>query len=50
MGTSLWNVPSRVKRPQKSPKITAEERCQGEIDLDSLEKENQRTKNNSRTE
>ena len=50
MGTSLQNVPSRVRRSQKNPLVTKEERCHGETEMDILEKENERMENNSRNE
>ena len=47
---SLRNVRSRVTQSQKSPHVTDEERCQGEIELDSSEREIKETKDNSGTE
>ena len=38
MGTSLRNTPSRGKWSQKNTQATNEEREQGEVQLDSLEK------------
>ena len=48
MGTSLRNVPSRVRRSQKNPLWTDEEICHGETEMDSLEIENKGMENNSR--
>ena len=48
--TSLRNVRSRVRQLQKNPHVTYEEICQGEIELDSSEREIKETKNNSGTE
>ena len=50
VGISLRNAPSRVKRSQKNPHSTEEEKCQINIELDGLEKENEGMKNKSRTE
>lgn len=56
VGTSLQNVPSRVRRSQKNPLVTkrckskVSKRCHGETEMDSLEKENERMRNNSRNE
>ena len=50
VGNSLRNVPSRIRQSQKNPQATNEERCQGEIELDSLEKVNEGIGNNSVTE
>ena len=36
---------SPVKRSQKNPRATEEERCQGDIELHSLEKENEGMEN-----
>ena len=47
---SLRNKSSRVRRSQKNPHSAEEERCQGEIDLDSLQKGNEGMVNKSRTE
>ena len=48
-GTSLRNAKVRVRRSQKNSQATDEERCQGEIELHSLEKENEEMENNSGT-
>ena len=50
MGISLGNAPSRVRRSQKNPQAKDEERCQKEIELDSLEKQGKGMENNSGTE
>lgn len=50
VGISLGNAPSRVRRSQKNPQAKDEERCQKEIELDSLEKEGKGMENNSGTE
>ena len=49
VGTSLWNMPSRLRRSQKNPQTTDEERCQGATELDSLEKEIKGVENNNGT-
>ena len=46
--TSLWNVPSSIRWPQKNPLATDEERCHAETEMDSLEKENEGLENNNR--
>ena len=50
METSHGNVPSRVRRSQKNPQATDEERCQGENELGSLQNENEGIENISGTE
>lgn len=43
-------MPSRLRRSQKNPQTTDEGRCQGETELDSLEKEIKGVENNNGTE